>query len=67
MGISVDSDVEALGRTCGLPHCDLTSAQFSVLAELVTIVDDKFLGVSWRVARSGVLCCVEGPKRLTPG
>ena len=59
--------VEALGRTCGRTTTSATSPQISGPQGWELSVDDKFIGVSGRVALSGVLCFAVAPPRLTAG
>ena len=59
--------VEALGRTCGRTTASATSPQISGPQGWELVVDDKFIGVSGRVASSGVLCFGVAPRRLTAG
>ena len=56
-----------LGRTCGRTPTSTTSPQLSAPQGWGLSVDDKFIGVSARVAFSGVLCFAPAPPRLTAG
>src|SRR3954471_19444166 len=67
MWISALGRVEPLGRTCGRTTTSVTSPQISGPQGWELVVDDKFIGVSGRVASSGVLCFALAPRRLTAG
>jgi hypothetical protein len=65
--ISISGDVEGLWKTCGLTRNLSTYRLLTPTSSLVGTVDDNRIGVSLRVAISGVLYCGQIWRRLTLG